>query len=784
MLAVAGSLANPSRMSNQAEMPANAPSPSVPPSKSKRQLKRLLLGLVGLLVVLGGGAAIYYYVALGAAVATRLPVLARHMPKDLQVFAEVPNVRAALRASQRPVVFDREAKSGGGDGDEKKAVTDLVEALAGSFGLSRSEAEAVLKSVDAVAIGARGLDQKQQVAVVVGFRETAAAKTMLASKRFKEEGELAAGAKRYSLASGSTTKSEQFSPRGIFDEANSSGVTMMWHESAKLLAIGDEKLLSDIAAVASGTNPSLEQNEAYKKAKGQFEAEAIAVAFFDPASLVSMFAKGSPEIAEGYLSDPGPYTLSLALVEAGMRITAKFGAAGHKLPDIDIKAPTELTLPDKLTRKTLGYMAFSTRLDMKGAAAIELFQRELKKVDPRAARRIERRLLKKVKKELGVSLAEIIDAIGDEGVISISTPETIDLLSAMRGKTSDLFAVTFAQRVEDKAVVSSLMKTVSAIVAKELARTHSMRPEANGFVLEPVRKGLPLVEVRLIDELLIVAGGNAALTTDSIKVLSKGGSSLADEAAHELAMDSLPKKTRMKMWFDLGRLLAQSMKMMPLAPAEMKPIADVLESIRASGDKRITSALAMGIEASKQRFKVRLDSLNMIGTGAALGIYGVRRYLSSAKTSEAKNTIGAISRGATAAYERERIGADGQTGTHALCKSAIPVPATVPRGRKYQPNTSPGKDFETGDSETGWKCLKFGLTQPHYYQYTYNQGSGYKGTARGNPTSPGPNGYESAAEGDLDGDGNTALFIRTGTVDPKTGRLKSATQIYIVDEHE
>src|ERR1019366_6126315 len=43
----------------------------------------------------------------------------------------------------------------------------------------------------------------------------------------------------------------------------------------------------------------------------------------------------------------------------------------------------------------------------------------------------------------------------------------------------------------------------------------------------------------------------------------------------------------------------------------------------------------------------------IIGVLPALAIYGVRRYLASAKTAEAKNSIGAITRGAVAAYERE-----------------------------------------------------------------------------------------------------------------------------------
>ena len=48
----------------------------------------------------------------------------------------------------------------------------------------------------------------------------------------------------------------------------------------------------------------------------------------------------------------------------------------------------------------------------------------------------------------------------------------------------------------------------------------------------------------------------------------------------------------------------------------------------------------------------------IIGVLAALAIYGVRRYLASAKTSEAKNTIGAITRSAQAAYERENAASE------------------------------------------------------------------------------------------------------------------------------
>jgi type IV pilus assembly protein PilA len=180
----------------------------------------------------------------------------------------------------------------------------------------------------------------------------------------------------------------------------------------------------------------------------------------------------------------------------------------------------------------------------------------------------------------------------------------------------------------------------------------------------------------------------------------------------------------------------------------------------------------------------------IIGVLAALAIYGVRRYLASSKTSEAKNTVGAISRGATAAFERETAasedvaeGAVSTAASHALCGSAAAVPAAVPLGTKYQPETAENTDFETGDAMNGWKCLKFGLTQPIYYQYNYNAGAG--AVVPNNTAACTAAGcYEAAAVGDLDGDGTKSGFARTGTVNATTGQLKASTQVHIDNEFE
>lgn len=182
----------------------------------------------------------------------------------------------------------------------------------------------------------------------------------------------------------------------------------------------------------------------------------------------------------------------------------------------------------------------------------------------------------------------------------------------------------------------------------------------------------------------------------------------------------------------------------------------------------------------------------IIGVLAALAIYGVRRYLASAKTSEAKNTIGAIARGAKQSYERETAkseliatgGGESTGATHALCATATNVPtAGPPAGKKYQPATT-GADFDTGDAVTGWKCLKFSMTQAIYYQYRYTKGTApVSADITGAPTVNAAESFEAAAVGDLDGDTTFSRFAIIGQADT-ANEMRVATQVAVGDEFE
>ena len=161
----------------------------------------------------------------------------------------------------------------------------------------------------------------------------------------------------------------------------------------------------------------------------------------------------------------------------------------------------------------------------------------------------------------------------------------------------------------------------------------------------------------------------------------------------------------------------------------------------------------------------------IIGVLAALAIYGVSKYLTNAKTAEAKNSIGQMAKDATTAYAREGMAASilalgSSTGvTHQICGTAtnkVPAAKGSVLGRKYQSSPS---EWATGDQFTGWTCLKFSMDAPHYYMYGYT-GSG--GGAVGDT-------FNTTAQGDLNGDGVTSTFALGGEIKSEGGELVLVT---------
>lgn len=153
----------------------------------------------------------------------------------------------------------------------------------------------------------------------------------------------------------------------------------------------------------------------------------------------------------------------------------------------------------------------------------------------------------------------------------------------------------------------------------------------------------------------------------------------------------------------------------------------------------------------------------IIGIMAVLAIYGVRKYISNAKTAEARNALTQIAKHAVAAYESES-----EDGKRHLCASASePVPAdrSAIRGHSYRSSRA---DWERdAKRDAGFACLKFEMIAPQYFQYEY------EATATG---------FTARAHGDLNGDGLVSTFTISGQV--VDGQLRLAPSIAEIDPTE
>lgn len=152
----------------------------------------------------------------------------------------------------------------------------------------------------------------------------------------------------------------------------------------------------------------------------------------------------------------------------------------------------------------------------------------------------------------------------------------------------------------------------------------------------------------------------------------------------------------------------------------------------------------------------------IIGVLAVLAVFGVRKYIASAKTAEARNSVGRMAKDAALAYEREHIAGGALTSgptpiTHQLCMpSSNPVPAVASvTGTKYQSTKLDWNDPTDLANHAGFPCLKFEMTAPQYYSYSYVSAS---------QTDPNAGTFQASATGDLDGNAVTSNFRLDGSL--------------------
>lgn len=189
-------------------------------------------------------------------------------------------------------------------------------------------------------------------------------------------------------------------------------------------------------------------------------------------------------------------------------------------------------------------------------------------------------------------------------------------------------------------------------------------------------------------------------------------------------------------------------------------IRKLVESIAVRSDVRHVR-VGMGLEGEP------LEIVSGFGSLTAVAVFGARRYLASAKTAEAKNTVGAIARALAAKVqadlEAERKKKGGKPSRVKFPPSAPPTPPTVPSGIKVVPAADAW-------SQPTWKAIGFRMDSPVYYSYEIEVSKdGKTAVVR--------------ARGDLDGDAEQSFFEIPLTITPE-GELHVSTQMRVENELE
>ncbi|MBK9261718.1 MAG: hypothetical protein IPM54_18195 [Polyangiaceae bacterium] len=492
-------------------------------------------------------------------------------------------------------------------------------------------------------------------------------------------------------------------------------------DSGVLLGCATREALAQSLSVATGALPSYTSSRRYVAER----ANDVFVSVDMHPILGDSVEKGSDLFAS--LTTPGQ-SLGLDL---------RLNLYGSSYPPVgSVIAPASQDVIGQMPKGTIGALGVS----LKRAAGKDLVS--IITMYDKALDTNKLRVAKEGAAELGLDLADIDGALGDDFAVGVyrDPKKKFDF-----DKSDGLahMAVVFAIATKDEAAHKKIWNVVTTMVKKK-PKEASVRGNVIESVENPQKKKKEFVRIESRKGVVVIGTGDKAIVKEALAKFGKAKETLASTAAFADARAKEKPATHVLGYLDGATLQAL---------------------VEAKGDK--TSAGALGpaflsltLGPTDRGLELALGgggAMGLIGTGAALAVSGMKSYLAKSKAAEAKSTLYFMASSARRAYH------EGKGTPNNLCKSSVPVPATIPKGTTHTPTMGAGSDWDSGDATTGWKCLGYFTTETLRYQYQYIQGSGYKGPKRGGPD-PGKDGFEVSAEGDLDGDGKTSLFTKTGKI--------------------
>jgi hypothetical protein len=466
-------------------------------------------------------------------------------------------------------------------------------------------------------------------AMLFGFSSASAVEKLLASKRFTAQGSLGKGGKKYELKRKDVpherAKDLPFAEKAFVDlSVSGTRDTLVWFEKDKLLVVGDEAVILDIAGVLEDGKDSLKKNKDYQEAAGRFESGASMVMYVDSVLLKSLDSPEQKKLVDKYFKNAGPFAGSVKLTTAGMLMNVKGTLSGDGMPkDAAYTPAATIKLPQKLPAETVAYIAFSSKTNLSAKEAEDMLTSRIGDADPNLSDNVKEGL-GKLEETLGFGLKTVYEAMGDQGVIAVIPEKGYQFGPGTNPKDAIAhLAIAYIQEIKDKGSAEKIVTNVKQKLFEGLLKeAFKLTPDGAGFSAEPAdaKEGMPSVQVRFIDDHLFIAAGASAIVGRAAAAFKEGKDPLGDDGAHKSAIGALPGDAHAYLWVDTGRIMDQILKATPEIEQEVSKRGFSVSSIRMTGNDRVTSALSIGFKVKDGVWEYRIDSLNLLAA-APIGAF-------------------------------------------------------------------------------------------------------------------------------------------------------------------
>lgn len=578
----------------------------------KKKGSGAIIGVVAALAVIGALIGVYFVFFSGPS-----SQLSKKVPKDTEIFFEIPNVKGALGSVAGMDIIDASKL------DSKKWENEIRKGLEDAFEIKKDTAEALMGSIESVAVAQRNVTKSQESVTLVSFSSTDGMEKLLKSERFSKEDDVGKGA-LYAVEPMKIDDPEEMKdwsgPKKSFArmsyDKKSKYRAFVWFQDAKLLAMGHPDYIEDISSVLDGSD-SLANHENWGKAK--FEGGS-ALVYVSPELTTKVDDDSLKSVMKGYFSEVRPFAGSMKFTDAGILTTFTGEMRGNKIGDEDeLASAASLDLHERLPEETIGYITLSTKKKEDGKAAKKWLIKKLKSIEEGLGDQADK-TFDAMDDEVGFKIEDLFDAVGDQMAIAVAVDRKVEYDEDKKPEEyMESAAVAYLIEIGDADKAKKIVKKVKEKFFEDegpMASAYDVEDKGAGFIAEPKEEG-PTPEIQVIVEkeyILITAGG---LAKRFVEAADKKKKTLADDGAHKAAVGSFSGSPRMIMWVDTGWIGGKALEI----AKDNEKLSEQLDefedetgfnpaAIVTKGDKRLTSAVAFSIDTSSDHWDLKVQSIN------------------------------------------------------------------------------------------------------------------------------------------------------------------------------